>query len=104
MPDATPQACPFDALEMATAWAPRARRNMEFGLWAGRRLGLAGPSLAAYADRTMLADHEVPGDADILAHVARDLDRAGKPATEAELRRRLLLIERQAYRELADRD
>jgi hypothetical protein len=96
--------CPFEALEQATLWAPRARRNMEFGLWAGRRLGLGGAELAAFADRVMLADHAEPGDADVLDHVGRDLERGGVAVLPAELRRRLLLIERQVFRDLADRD
>ena len=49
-----------------------ARRNVLFGLWAGRHLGLADADLEAYAWSVHLADREVPGQDDVIAKVSAD--------------------------------
>lgn len=73
-----------------------ARRNVLAGLWAGGLLGLEGPDLARYAAGMHRADFEVPGDADIVAALLRDLGRAGVQTTEGLVRQRLAAFHRQA--------
>ncbi len=73
-----------------------ARRNVLTGLWAGGLLGLEGPDLARYAAGMHRADFEVPGDADIVAALLRDLGRAGVQTTERLVRQRLAAFHRQA--------
>lgn len=73
-----------------------ARRNVLAGLWAGGLLGLEGPDLARYAAGMHRADFEVPGDADIVAALLRDLGRAGVQTTESLVRQRLAAFHRQA--------
>lgn len=73
-----------------------ARRNVLAGLWAGRLLGLDGPDLARYAAGMHRADFEVPGDADIVATLLRDLGRAGVQTSEGLVRQRLAAFHRQA--------
>jgi len=54
-----------------------ARRNLLFGLWAARRLGLPPAEREAYAWSVHLADFEEPGDGDVIAKVSRDLAERG---------------------------
>lgn len=63
-----------------------ARRNVLFGLWAGRHAGLEGDALEAYALAVHLADHRSPGHDDVIAKVAADLARRGKPVSDRRLR------------------
>ena len=86
-----------EGLEEATAHAPRARRNLLLGLWAGRRLGHDGPALARYALSVMEADHEEAGDADVIRKLLSDFDAAGLPAREAEVQERLVEFKRAAF-------
>lgn len=67
-----------------------ARRNKLFGAWAAQRLGKTGDEAEAYAKSVVLADFEEAGDADVLRKVRQDLENAGKPADESELRAKLL--------------
>lgn len=87
------------ALEEVTAETPRARRNLRIGVWAGRRLGLAEVPLAAFAAEVMVADHQEPGDGDILHAVAGPLRRAGLPVREDEICAELRAAGRRAYAE-----
>lgn len=64
-----------------------ARRNKLFGLWVAETLGRTGPEAESYAKSVILADFEEEGDADMIRKVRHDLETAGKPADEAELRR-----------------
>jgi hypothetical protein len=73
-----------------------ARRNVLTGLWAGELLGLAGSDLARYAAGMHRADFEVPGDADIVAALLRDLGQAGVPMTDRVVRQKLAAFHRQA--------
>ncbi len=66
-----------------------ARRNKLFGLWAARQLGRSGPEAETYADTVVIADFEEPGDDDIIRKVVSDLDTAGVPADEGQVRRAL---------------
>lgn len=73
-------------LEEASAEDPTARRALRLGLWAGKRLGLAGGGLALYAFSVM---DTVAGGACAAARVARDLAARGLPFDMAELRQRM---------------
>ncbi|WOH53270.1 DUF1476 domain-containing protein [Bradyrhizobium sp. sBnM-33] len=64
-----------------------ARRNKIVGLWAAERLGKSGADADAYASAVVLADFEEPGDEDVIRKVANDLEAAGIPSDEAEVRR-----------------
>jgi len=64
-----------------------ARRNKLFGLWVARQLGKSEADVEAYANTVVVADFDEPGDDDVIRKVAVDLDKAGVPAHEGELRR-----------------
>ena len=66
-----------------------ARRNKLLGLWAAEKLGLGGTEAADYAKAVVAADFEEPGDADVIRKVRGDLEAAGVPNAEAEVRRAL---------------
>lgn len=66
-----------------------ARRNKMLGLWAAERLGKADAEAQSYATSVVVADFEEAGDADVIRKVKRDLDAAGKPTSEAEIRAKL---------------
>lgn len=61
-------------------------RNVLFGLWAGRRLGLGGEALELYAWAVHLADRAAPGHDDMIAKVARDLAACGRGLGDRRLR------------------
>ena len=86
-----------EGLEEATAHAPRARRNLLIGLWAGQHLGHDGPALAHYALSVMESDHEEAGDADVIRKLSRDFAAAGVSVPAAELNERLVGFKRTAY-------
>lgn len=66
-----------------------ARRNKLFGLWAARQLGKSGTEAQTYADTVVIADFEEPGDDDVIRKVVSDLDAAGVPVEEGQVRRAL---------------
>ena len=66
-----------------------ARRNKALGLWAAEWLGKTGDEAQAYATSVGVADFEEAGDGDVIRKVKGDLDAAGKPAGEAEIRSKL---------------
>lgn len=94
----------IEGLEEVTAHAPRARRNLLLGLWAGRRLGHDGPALARYALSVMESDHEEAGDADVIRKLVRDFDAAGSPVQEAEVQERLVGFKRAAFAAMGQTD
>ena len=59
------------------------------GLWAGSFIGLNAPELTAYVFAVHAADHQVPGDDDIVAKLTADLCRAGLHEQAAQVRPRL---------------
>src|SRR4051812_21599865 len=63
-----------------------ARRNKLFGLWVAGQLGKSGIEAETYADEVVMADFEEPGVNDIIRKVVSDLDTAGVPADEAQVR------------------
>lgn len=64
-----------------------ARRNKLLGLWVAEQLGKSGAEAETYADTVVIADFEEPGDDDIIRKVLSDLDAAGVPADEGQVRR-----------------
>jgi hypothetical protein len=78
-----------------------ARRNVLFGLWAGRRLGLADDELEVYAWSVHFADRDRPGHDDVIAKVGADLAARGVPLREQRLRDRLREMQLRASLELA---
>jgi len=95
-----------------TTWCPEAdtsenviaRRNVLAALWAGRLLGLSGPAVTAYAADVHLADHEVAGDADVVAKIAGDLSAKGLPIPESIVRQKLCQLHREALMQLGTTD
>ncbi len=77
------------ALDEELRFKATARRNRLFGLWAAAQLGKDGTDAESYAKSVVLADFEESGDADVIRKVKADLESAGKPASEQELRRKL---------------
>jgi hypothetical protein len=63
-----------------------ARRNRLLGLWAAQRLGKSGADADAYAGTVVIADFEEPGDDDVVSKVVNDLEIAGVPSDEGEVR------------------
>src|SRR3712207_447025 len=78
-----------------------ARRNVLFGLWAARRLGLPPDEHEAYAWSVHFADFETPGDDDVIDKVSRDLARRGAAVAERQLRHHLREMELRAYFQLS---
>jgi hypothetical protein len=64
-----------------------ARRNKLLGLWAAAQIGKSSADAEAYAKSVVMADFEEAGDADVIRKVKSDLEAAGKPVSDAELRR-----------------
>jgi hypothetical protein len=77
-----------------------ARRNKLFGAWVARELGKAGPDVEAYIQSVQKADMEEAGDADLIRKVIADLNSAGNPLPENELKARLEECLRNAIRQL----
>lgn len=87
----------IEGLKEAVAHAPRAQRNLMLGLWAGQRLGHAGPELTQYALSVMESDHEEAGDADVVRKLVRDFEAADLPIPEAEVQARAVQFKREAF-------
>ena len=81
-----------------------ARRNVLFGLWAGRRMGLQGDALESYAWSVHFADYLAPGHDDMVAKVAVDLSVTGRAASDRHLRERLREMSLRASLDLAATD
>ncbi len=95
--------CP-DQFDYDTRDGEIARRNIMFGLWAGRRIGLKGNALETYAWSVHLADRHAPGHDDVIAKVATDLTACGKPMNDRFVRDRLREMTMRAILELAQSD
>jgi hypothetical protein len=63
-----------------------ARRNKLFGLWVAAQLGKTGSDAENYADAVVVVDFEEPGDDDIIRKVVSDLEAAGVPIDEDQVR------------------
>lgn len=98
------QALPVGHARPVPDWCPNedtrysaiARRNVLAGLWAGSLMGLSGPDLTAYVFAVHAADHQVPGDDDIVTKLTADLRRSGLHEQAAEVRLRLSAFHREA--------
>lgn len=77
------------AHEEALRFKAIARRNRLMGLWAAPRLGKSGADAEAYAGTVVIADLEEPGDEDVVGRVISDLQTAGVPSDESQVRRTL---------------
>jgi hypothetical protein len=77
------------AHDEALRFKATARRNKLLGLWAAERLGRTGEEAQAYARGVVQADFQEPGDGDVLRKILRDLEDAGKPVDEADLKAKL---------------
>lgn len=97
--NATQLWCDNWCIEEDTRHAIVARRNVLAALWAGRLIGKRGAELESYAREVHSADFEVPGDADVIAKLSRDLTEAGFHAEAASVRGRLAAFQKQAWRE-----
>lgn len=86
-----------EELEAATAHAPRARRNLKLGLWAGRHLGHTGPELTRYVLSVMEADHEEAGDADVIRKLMYDFAAASLSVSKSEVQERAAEFKREAF-------
>lgn len=78
-----------------------ARRNVLLGLWAARRLGVAGEDAEAYAWSVHSADLGEPGHDDVVAKVEADFARKGVAVPKKDILRQLREMERRAQVELA---
>ncbi len=63
-----------------------AHRNKLVGLWAAEKLGKTGAAAEAYAADLVLADLRVPHDEDVFTTIRRDLDAAGLPLSDHQIR------------------
>jgi hypothetical protein len=77
-----------------------ARRNKLLGLWVAERLGKTGDEAESYARSVVLADFEEAGDADVLRKVRQDLESAGKPPSETELKDKVAQLTARAIEEI----
>ncbi|MBJ6127067.1 DUF1476 domain-containing protein [Microvirga splendida] len=77
-----------------------ARRNKLLGLWVAERLGKSGEDAETYARSVVLADFEEAGDADVLRKVRQDLEGAGRPVGEAELKDKVAQLNARAVEEI----
>jgi hypothetical protein len=91
-PPVTPRATPLPSdwcIDADTRDNVIARRNVLAALWAGRLMGLSGPEMTAYAVEVHLADHDLAGDADIVAKLERDFDARSLPIPGHVIREKL---------------
>jgi hypothetical protein len=91
-------------LDGATVETPLARRTYLVALWAGRRLGLSGPALAAYAASVMEADRVEPGDEDLIERLRTDFEAAGLGVDVREIRVETQAAGALAYRQILAAD
>ena len=73
------------AFDEAQEFKATARRNRLLGLWAGGLMGLEGEHLQDYAAAIVRSEVVLPGDADVLRKLARDLSGAGLKITEDQV-------------------
>jgi hypothetical protein len=94
--DAYPTEIDYDTREGEIA-----RRNVLFGLWVGRRLGLTGRELEDYAWSVHVADHRDPGHDDVIAKVGADLAARNLSIGDRQLRFQLREMALRASLDLA---
>lgn len=80
----------------------RARRNKLLGAWAAERLGLSGSATEEFAREVVAAGLEARSDADLMAHLQRQVAGAGGMVEVSEIAERLPGIEAEATRQIAE--
>ena len=75
------------AHEQALRFKAIARRNRLMGLWAAEQLGKSGADAEAYASSVVIADLKEPGDEDVVSKVVSDLQAAGVPSDQVQVKR-----------------
>jgi len=63
-----------------------ARRNKLLGLWAAKKLGLAGADAEAFAKEVVLSDFEEAGDHDVFKKIRKTFDDKKVAVTDLEIR------------------
>jgi hypothetical protein len=76
-----------------------ARRNRLLGLWAAKRMGLAGDAAQAYAKEVVDAEFH-GGDGHVVAKLVADLAAKGHAVTEAQVRFELDHLAEQAKQQI----
>ena len=89
-----------DWTDLDTRTGLTARRNVLFGLWAARRMGLPQAEHEGFAWSVHFADLSEPGHDDVVAHVARAMEKAGVTIAERHLRSQLREMELRAALDL----
>lgn len=90
----------IDWTELDTRAGLTARRNVLFGLWAARRMGLPAGEHEGFAWSVHFADLSEPGHDDVVAYVARAMEKAGSAVPERHLRSQLREMELRAALDL----
>jgi hypothetical protein len=75
------------AHEQALRFKAVARRNRLMGLWAAEQLKKSGADAEAYASSVVIADLKEPGDEDVVSKVVSDLQAAGVPSDQVQVKR-----------------
>ena len=78
------------------------RRNRLLGEWIAQELGHTGETAEAYAKSVVLSDFQAPGDDDVIDKVMSDLQAAGHPLPEPELRQRMAAFMDDAQQQIQD--
>jgi hypothetical protein len=87
--------------ELELGFKIRNRRNKMFGLWVAQDLlGLSGDTAAAYAKEVVMADFDLPGDADMMDKVKADLGKTGKTVSDHQLDKHLKQFEAEARKQV----
>ena len=77
------------AIDEEQKFRAMARRNRLLGLWVAEKLGKTGADAEAYAREVVKSDIEEAGDHDVLRKVKADLDAAGVPLSEHQIRHKM---------------
>jgi len=77
------------AIDEEQKFKATARRNRLLGLWVAEKLGKSGADAEAYAREVVKSDFEEAGDGDVFRKVKADLDAAGMPLSEHQIRHRM---------------
>jgi len=64
-----------------------ARRNKLIGLWAARKLGLAGAAAESYANEIVTVDMNEPGSDEVFRKLRKDFDAKGVTQSDHQIRR-----------------
>lgn len=87
-------------LDQEQQFRVQSRRDKLFGLWAAGKLGKTADAAEAYAKEVVAANFDKPGDDDMLAKVAKDLQSANVALGDKELRAQLRAAYDQAAQQI----